>query len=168
MTVSWPHAQQMFHPTGLKQKVKLKKLLESFALPSGHVDKEIAHHSFFDFQHLCSWRRWKPWRDISLYNSVRTRQWKAVDRCALLWILSWNWIVMNHSWKDWTKTKSLSLTVFNNPCLSLCNSMWMWRCMASASRVHLYHHFYSRQNVGKMLNCGCLVGFLGSLCQNAK
>lgn len=92
MTVSWPHAQQMFHPTGLKQKAKLKKLLESFALPSGHVDREIAHHSFFDFQHLCSWRRWKPWRDISLYNSVRTRQWKAVDRCALLWIISWNWI----------------------------------------------------------------------------
>ncbi len=40
MTVSWPHAQQMFHPTGLKQKVKLKKLLESFVLPSGHVDRK--------------------------------------------------------------------------------------------------------------------------------
>ncbi len=30
------------------------------------------------------------------------------------------------------------------------------------------HHFYSRQNVGKMMNSSCLVGFLGSLSQNAK
>lgn len=121
MTVSWPHAQQMFHPTGLKQKAKLKKLLESFALPSGSVDREIAHHSFFDFQHLCSWRWWKPWRDISLYNSVRTRQWKAVDRCALLCILSWNWIVMNYSWEDWTETKSLSLTAID---VWVCATPW--------------------------------------------
>lgn len=49
----------MFRQTGLKQKAKLKKPLESFAVPPGHVDREPCRHTLI-FNVCGVWENWYP------------------------------------------------------------------------------------------------------------